>query len=151
MVKDVVRWRHAVHEAGHLLLGMRHGRKIIAVTIDPAGTSLVQLEYPPRLDSFSDIAEPIRSGDVELGAEEILIKWGGHAGEFLVFPNVIGDRQDQIEIKNIAQRFGITNSDQLRKEAIAEVHRERGTLLSLAEALLASTPPTVDELIALAR
>ena len=148
-MQDMARWRHAVHEAGHLLLGLRHGRKAIAVAIDPTGQSLVRLDYPPRLDALTNPAAPIQSGDVDLGTEEILIKWGGHAGESLVFPNVRGDRQDRIEIESIAQRLGITNSDSLRKQAIAELVRERDTVIRLAKALEAETPPALDELIAL--
>lgn len=150
MARDMGRWRQAVHEAGHLLLGLRHGRKVIAVTVDPAGQSQVELEYPKRLDAFNDPAEPIRPGDVDLGVEEILIKWGGHAGEFAVFPNVTGDGHDKQEIKDIAQRLGITDCDRLRKQAIAEVVRERSVLLKIAKALEAPNPPTLNALIAIA-
>ena len=144
-----LRWRHAVHEAGHLLLGLRRGRTLKAVTVNPDGRSEVRMDYPSRLDALNDPMEPLQARDIELGAEEILIKWGGYAAEYVTFPNVIGDSQDRRDIEALANRLGIPNSKLLCDQAVREVLRERELLHEIAMALVPPTPPTIEVLTAL--
>ncbi len=143
------RWRHAIHEAGHLLAGVLRRRTPLSVTVDPSGQSLVLLTHPPRLDALGDPKAPLEPGDTALAADEIRIKWGGNAAEHVMFGHVVGDRIDRQEIGEIAQRCQITNVDALRLEVALEFMDKTDTLVALANALLETPPPSLGRITSL--